>query len=72
VQASMQIEMNSRDLALLVTIQDFFKGTGFFSHKLKTNKVNFSITKLSDLTNIIIPHFNNYPLQSCKSIDFKL
>ena len=72
VQASMQIEMNSRDLALLITIQNFFKGAGYFSHKLKSNKVNYSITNLSDLTSIIIPHFNNYPLQSCKSIDFKL
>lgn len=68
----MQIEMNSRDLALLITIQNFFKGAGYFSHKLKSNKVNYSITNLSDLTSIIIPHFNNYPLQSCKSIDFKL
>ena len=72
VQASMQIEMNSRDLALLITTQDFFKGAGYFSHKLKSNKVNYSISNISDLTNIIIPHFNNYPLQSCKDIDFKL
>jgi len=71
VQAFMEIDMNSRDLALLITIHKFFKG-GSLNHKLKYNKVNYRITKLSDLTNIIIPHFNNYPLQSCKNIDFNL
>jgi hypothetical protein len=72
VQASLQIRMNSKDLALLVLVQRFFKDIGSFSHNTKTNTVNYSITKLSDLVNIVIPHFNNYPLRSAKSIDFQL
>lgn len=72
VQASLQIRMNSKDLALLVLVQHFFKYIGSFYHNKKTNTVNYSITKLSDLVNIIVPHFNKYPLHSAKSIDFKL
>lgn len=72
VQASFQMRMNSKDLALLVLVQQFFNGIGSFSHNTNTNTVNYTITKLSDFVNIIIPHFNNYPLISAKSIDFKL
>jgi hypothetical protein len=32
----------------------------------------FEVTKLNDLVNIIIPHFDKYPLQSAKSIDYLL
>jgi len=32
----------------------------------------FEVTKLNDLVNIIIPHFDKYPLQSAKSIDYQV
>lgn len=32
----------------------------------------FTVVKLSDIINVIIPHFKQYPLQSCKKIDFQL
>ena len=40
----------------------------------RTNKniAVFRITKIENLRNIIIPHFNKYPLISQKSIDFYL
>lgn len=72
VQASFQMRMNSKDLALLVLVQQFFNGIGSFSHNTNTNTVNYTITKLSDFVNIIIPHFKNYPLISAKSTDFQL
>ncbi len=72
VQASLQVRMNNKDLALLVLIQRFFNDIGSFSHNTKTNTVNYTITKLKDLVNVVIPHFKNYPLRSAKSIDFQL
>lgn len=72
VQASLQIRMNSKDLALLVLVQRFFKGLGSLSHSKQTNTVTYSITKLSDFVKIVIPHFNSYPLRSAKSLDFQL
>ncbi len=71
VQAFMEINMNSRDSYLLVLVQQLFGGIGFFNRS-KKNMVSYSVTKLSDIVNIIIPHFNKYPLQSAKSIDFKI
>lgn len=72
VQASLEIRMSSKDLSLLVQVQRAFKDIGYFSHKAKTNTVSYTITKLGDLVDIVIPHFNIYPLRSAKSIDYKL
>ena len=72
VQAFMEINMSSIDSSLLVLVQQLFGGIGFFSHKQKINMTSYSVAKLSDIINIIIPHFNRYPLQSAKSIDFKI
>jgi hypothetical protein len=32
----------------------------------------FRVSNINDIINIIIPHFNKYPLQSAKSIDFQI
>lgn len=72
MQASLQIRMNSRDFALLALVQRYFKGAGSFRHSTEANAVNYTITKLSDLVNIIVPHFKNHPLRSAKSLDFQL
>ena len=72
VQAAFQIRMHYKYSDLLVLVQQFFKGVGFFTTDVKANTVNYSVTKLSDLINIIIPHFENYPLQSAKKLDFEL
>ena len=72
MQAVFQIRMHYKDSDLLVLVQQFFKGVGFFTTDVKANTVNYSVTKLSDLINIIIPHFDNYPLQSAKKLDFEL
>lgn len=68
----MEMRMNSKDLALLISVQQYFKNTGYISHNAKTNTVSYSITKLSDLVNIVIPHFNNYPLKTKKQADYLL
>lgn len=70
VQAAFQIRMHSKDSDLLALVQQFFKGVGFFTQDVKANTVNYSVTKLGDLINIIIPHFDSYPLQSAKKLDF--
>jgi len=72
VQASLQVRMNSRDSALLVLVQRYFKGAGSFRYNAEANVVHYTITKLSDLVNIVVPHFKNYPLRSAKSLDFQL
>jgi len=55
----------------LLKIQEFF-GVGFITKDLKNNVGHFTVTKQDDITNVIIPHFNSYPLLSKKQLDFIL
>lgn len=66
------ISLNSRDTALLEKIQHFFGGIGKISHRKKDNAVYFTVKSVKDLMNVIIPHFEKYPLLTKKSVDFEL
>jgi hypothetical protein len=37
----------------------------------KENAYKFNVTKLADIINIIIPHFDKYPLLSSKNLDYQ-
>jgi hypothetical protein len=39
---------------------------------VKKNEVRYTVTNLEDLINVIIPHFNSYPLLTKKHIDYAL
>jgi len=41
-------------------------------NKNTRNEASFRVNSLTDLTNIIIPHFSNYPLLSQKAADLLL
>jgi hypothetical protein len=72
--AKFRIELHKKDLELLNFIQSYFKGIGQVG-VISTRKLAYfpgEVTKLDDLVNIIIPHFDKYPLQSAKSIDYLL
>ena len=71
VRADFSIHLHKKDLQLLYLIQNFFK-VGNVNHNPLKNDAVFRVTKLSDLINVIIPHFDKYPLQSAKSIDYLL
>ena len=70
VRPVFKIGLNSRDLPLLQNIQEFFGGVGYITKS--GTMVNYQVWKLEDLVNVIGPHFQAYPLQSEKSIDFSL
>lgn len=65
------IGLHNRDFFLLQKIQYFFGGVGNIYINSKKDVVEYKVTKLKDL-DIIIRHFEKYPLQSAKSIDYKL
>jgi len=68
-QAQFQIKLHERDLVLLNRIKDFF-GVGTI---VKDNTyIVYSVKTIENLTRIIIPHFNNYPLLTKKFADFYL
>ena len=72
VQARIQIKMHERDRALIQSIQDFFGGIGYVSKPNNTSTVEFRVTTIKDIVDVIIPHFDNYPLITQKYSDFVL
>lgn len=72
VQARIQIKMHEKDRDLIQSIQDFFGGIGYVSKPNKRAMVEFRVSTLNDIINIIIPHFDNYPLMTKKSSDYIL
>lgn len=72
VRVEFSIELHSREIALLEIIQSFFGGVGSIKKNSTRDSVVYSITKIKDITAVIIPHFNMYPLVSQKRSDFLL
>nr|ATI20534.1 hypothetical protein [Juglanconis juglandina] len=66
-----RIELHSRDTLLLRKIQSYF-GLGIISERLSLNKVVYSVQSYKDIINVIIPHFDQYPLVTQKKADYLL
>lgn len=62
--------MHKKNILILKKIQAFF-GVGIISERKNGNVVYF-VQSFNDLTEIIIPHFDNNPLLSKKKADFLL
>jgi len=73
VKAIFQIQLHSRDVALLEEIQSYLGGIGYvYSYsKQERDVVIFSVTSILDLE-VIIAHFDRYPLITQKWSDFQL
>lgn len=70
LQPFFQIKLNVRDLDTLYRIKEYFGGAGTIS--FDKNLAKYTIRKLSDIVNILIPHFETYPLLTKKFADFEL
>jgi len=71
VTPQFSIKLHIRDFALLYNIQKIF-GSGVGKITKGNGYAVFSVFSLKELTNIIIPHFINYPLITKKQADFLL
>lgn len=63
------ISLNSRDTNLLNQIKNFF-GVGKITKRNRDGAVYYSVNSIKELNNIIIPHFEKYPLLTQKRSDF--
>jgi intein-encoded DNA endonuclease-like protein len=70
-QAIFTIRLSLVDLPLLESIQCFFGVGNIFINK-KDNYATYSVKSLKDIINVIIPHFDKYPLLTQKHSDFLL
>ena len=72
VQARIQIKMHEIDRVLMEKIQNFFGSIGYLSKPSNNSAVEFRVSTLNDITNVIIPHFDKYPLTTKKHADYLL
>lgn len=63
------INLHTKDRALLTRIQSFF-GVGSIS--ISKSGAKYQVQSLNDITNVIITHFNKYPLLTQKRRDFMI
>jgi len=61
-----------KDRSLVLKIQEYFGGIGLVSNPNNNSTVEFRVHALKDITNVIIPHFDNYPLLTKKYSDYVL
>jgi len=69
-QAFFSIWLHLKDLDLLKQIQVYFGGIG--AVRSSKDKCSYVVSSLSQISNIIIPHFDKYPLISQKQGDYLL
>jgi len=62
------ISQHSRDAALLQLICEFLDCGKYYPNSTR-NEGNYTVTKFSDIEQIIIPFFFKYPIQGVKSLD---
>lgn len=72
VRAFFSIGLSINDKNLLDLICKFFGDIGSIHINYKNSSIQWIVTDLGQLTNIVIPHFIKYPLISQKASDFQL
>jgi len=68
---SFSIHLHIKDLTLLYNIQSVF-GVGSIHIDKKGESVTYTVVSVKELINVIIPHFNSFPLFTQKRLDFIL
>nr|YP_009327847.1 NADH dehydrogenase subunit 4L [Epichloe festucae]APB96806.1 NADH dehydrogenase subunit 4L [Epichloe festucae]APB96866.1 NADH dehydrogenase subunit 4L [Epichloe hybrida] len=72
VQPRIQIKMHEKDRDLIKSVQKFFGNIGYLSEPNNKSTVEFRVSTFKDLIDVIIPHFDNYPLLTKKYLDYIL
>lgn len=72
VQARVQIKMHAKDTVLIQSIHKFFGYIGYISVVNKASVIEFRVSTIKDLVDVIIPHFDKYPLLTKKHSDYLL
>lgn len=71
VQLRFSIGLDIREKLLITDLVKFFNLQDFDKYIYTTeNAVNFQITNFTDIMNIIIPFFEQYPIEGIKKLDY--
>jgi hypothetical protein len=71
VRPSFSISQNQRSKDTLDEIRKFF-GCGGVRYSRGDNTYKYEVRSINDLREIIIPHFDKYPLRTSKKQDFQI
>ena len=69
VHISFSISLHKKDQPILELLKAYFGGIGKI-YKQGKDSIQYQVFSQQDLTNIIIPHFDKYPLITQKRADF--
>lgn len=72
VQAWYVLTSHKKDLSLIKNIQSSLGGIGNIHSKSNKDLIQLRVVSLDQITNVIIPHFEKYPLLTQKRADFEL
>lgn len=70
VQLIFQLTQHIRDIELMESLVTFF-GCGRIVQDLNYSRVNFIVSKFSDIIDKVLPFFNQYPVIGIKNENFK-
>jgi len=71
VRPSFSISQHQRNLEILKKIRGYFQ-VGGIRYSKSDHNYKYEVRSIKDLTDVIIPHFQKYPLKTSKKRDFKL
>ena len=71
VRPSFSVTLNKRDIHMIKDVREYF-GVGGIRFSKSDQCYKFEVRGIKDLYKIIIPHFDEYPLQSSKLKDFEI
>jgi hypothetical protein len=69
VRPSFSLSLNARDLTLLQGLQAFF-GCGWLRESRGDRTFKYEVRSIRDLVNVVLPHFERFPLAGDKSRSF--
>jgi hypothetical protein len=70
VTFSYKVTQKKHSLTILVYLVSFFNVGNINIDNIKTDGYKYTISNTDDLVNVIIPHFDKYPLMGSKQLDF--
>ena len=65
-----KVTQKNHSKGILLDIQKFFSCGNISIDNKKENTYKFSVNKINDIINIILPHFDKYPLLTSKDLDY--
>lgn len=64
--------MHISDTPLIESVKKYFGNIGYISSSDERKTVEFRVSTIKDIVNVIIPHLNNFPLKTKKSSYYQL